>query len=182
MSVSPEAGGPRGAAVSESWVFRLACWIVPRQNPARVVYGLLTVGALMAAESGHHETYAELILSALVTTFLYWLLHAYSAVLGGRLETGEHLTLQTLSRGLVDEWAIVRGAAIPLLTLLIAWLADAGQETGVTLAVYSAVAGLVVFELAAGIRSRDTPRELAVEVGIGVIMGVAILGLRILLH
>jgi len=182
MSVPPDTGRPRAAADSEGWAYRVACRIVPRQNPARVVYGLLTVGALMAAESGHHETYAELIVSALITTFLYWLLHAYSAVLGHRLATGEHLTPQTLSHGLVEEWAIVRGAAIPLLVLIIAWLADASQETGVTLAVYSAVAGLVVFELAAGIRSRDAPRELAFEVGIGVVMGLAILGLRILLH
>lgn len=181
-SAPPDAAEPPRAADSESWAYRVACWIVPRQNPARVVYGLLTVGALMAAESGHHETYLELIVSALITTFLYWLLHAYSAVLGHRLATGEHLTLSTLSHGLVDEWAIVRGAAIPLLALIIAWLADAGQETGVTVALYSAVASLIAFELAAGIRSRAAPRELALEVGIGVVMGLAILGLRILLH
>ena len=182
MSVPPDAGASPGAADSESWAYRMACRIVPRQNPARVVYGLLTVGALMAAESGHHETYADLIISALITTFLYWLLHAYSAVLGHRLATGEHLTLHALSQGFADEWAIVRGAAIPLLALLIAWLADAGQETGVTVALYSAVASLVAFELVAGIRSRASPRDLAVEVGVGVIMGVAILALRILLH
>ena len=64
MSLPPDAGAPRGAADPEGWAYRAACWIVPRQNPARVVYGLLTVGALMAAESGHHETYAELIVSA----------------------------------------------------------------------------------------------------------------------
>jgi hypothetical protein len=180
--VPPDAAVPPQAADSESWAYRVACWIVPRQNPARVVYGLLTVGALMAAESGHHETYLDLIVSALITTFLYWLLHAYSAVLGHRLETGEHLTLQALSHGLMDEWAIVRGAAIPLLALIIAWLAGAGQETGVTVALYSATGGLIAFELAAGIRSRAAPRELALEVGVGVIMGLAILGLRILLH
>ena len=92
-SAPPDADEEPRAADSESWAYRVACWIVPRQNPARVVYGLLTVGALMAAESGHHETYLELIVSALITTFLYWLLHAYSAVLGHRLATGEHLTL-----------------------------------------------------------------------------------------
>jgi hypothetical protein len=181
-SVPPDAAEPALAADSESWAYRVACWIVPRQNPARVVYGLLTVGALMAAESGHHETYLDLIVSALITTFLYWLLHAYSSVLGHRLATGEHLTLSTLSHGLMEEWAIVRGAAIPLLALIIAWLAGAGQETGVTVALYSAVASLIAFELAAGIRSRAAPRELALEVGIGAVMGLAILGLRILLH
>jgi hypothetical protein len=155
---------------------------VPAKNPARVVYGIITVGALMAAESGRHESYADLIGSAFITTGLYWLLHAYSSVLGHRLATGERLTPAALSHGLIDEWAIVRGAAIPLLALVIAWVAGASQETGVTAALWSAVVSLVLFELVAGLRSRASPGELALEVGVGLAMGVAILGLRIVLH
>ena len=41
---------------------------------------------------------------------------------------------------------------------------------------------LVLFELVAGLRSRASPGELALEVGVGLAMGVAILGLRIVLH
>jgi hypothetical protein len=160
----------------------VAAWIVPSRNPARVVYGLITVGALMAAESGHHESYADTIASALITTGLYWLLHAYSNVLGHRLATGERLTPATLSHGLVEEWAIIRGAAIPLLALVIAWATGASRETGVTVALWSAVVSLVAFELVAGIRSRAGAAELALDVAVGLTMGVAILGLRALLH
>lgn len=155
---------------------------MPERNPARVVYGLITVGALMAAESGRHESYADLIGSAFITTGLYWLLHAYSSVLGHRLATGERLTVAALSRGLVEEWAIVRGAAIPLLALLIAWATGASQETGVSAALWSAVVGLILFELVAGVRSRASAGELVLEVGLGIVMGLGILGLRILLH
>lgn len=155
---------------------------MPAKNPARVVYGIITVGALMAAESGRHESYADLIGSAFITTGLYWLLHAYSSVLGHRLATGARLTPAGLSHALIDEWAIVRGAAIPLLALVITWVAGGSQETGVTVALWSAVVSLVVFELLAGFRSRASPGELALEVGVGLAMGVAILGLRIVLH
>jgi hypothetical protein len=164
------------------WSDRAADWIVPEKNPARVVYGLITVGALMAAESGRHESYADLVGSAFITTGLYWLLHAYSSVLGHRLATGERLTPAALSRGLAEEWAIVRGAAIPLLALLLAWATGASQETGVSAALWSAVVGLVLFELVAGVRSRASAGELALEVGLGIVMGLGILGLRVLLH
>lgn len=155
---------------------------MPAKNPARVVYGIITVGALMAAESGRHESYADLVGSAFITTGLYWLLHAYSAVLGHRLATAEPLTASGLSHALVEEWAIVRGAAIPLAALLIAWASGASQETGVTAALWSAVVSLVAFELVAGFRSRSSAGELVLEVGVGVAMGVAILGLRVVLH
>lgn len=161
---------------------RAADWVVPEKNPTRVVYGIITVGALMAAESGHHESYADAVGSAFIATGLYWLLHAYSSVLGHRLATGERLTASALSHSLTEEWAIVRGAAVPLSALLIAWAAGASQETGVTAALWSAVASLVAFELVAGIRSRATPGELALEVGVGMMMGGAILVLKVLLH
>jgi hypothetical protein len=155
---------------------------VPTKNPARVVYGLITVGALMAAESGRHETYAELVGSAFIATALYWLLHAYSAVLGHRLATRDRLSPSTLMQGLAEESPILSGAAVPLLALLIAWAAGASQEAGVTAALWTAVVALVVFELVAALRSRASAGELALEVGVGVAMGVAILALRIVLH
>ncbi len=152
------------------------------RNPARVVYGMITVGALMAAEAGHHESYADLVASAFIATALYWLLHAYSAVLGHRLATRDRLNPSTLIHGLAEESPILSGAALPLLALLIAWATGASQETAGTAALWTAVVGLVAFELVAAVRSRASARELVLEVGVGVAMGVAILGLRVVLH
>jgi hypothetical protein len=44
------------------------------------------------------------------------------------------------------------------------------------------VASLVVFEVVAGVRSRATPGELALEVGVGFTMGLAILALKVVLR
>jgi hypothetical protein len=41
-----------------------------------VVYGVILVGALLAAESGVHETYLDTVLSAVIATAIYWLAHA----------------------------------------------------------------------------------------------------------
>jgi hypothetical protein len=152
--------------------------LVPAGNAAGVVYGVITVGALMAAESGRHETYVDTVASALVATLLYWLAHAYADLLGRRLATGEALTMRALARALAHDWAIVRGAAIPILALLIAWAVGAGQESGVTAALRTAVVTVVVFELLAGIRAKSSPAELLLKACVGVTMGIAILAVK----
>jgi hypothetical protein len=164
------------------WARRAADWIVPAENPAGVVYGIIAIGALMAAESGRRESYPHAVGSAIIAAGLYWLLHAYSSVLGRRLATGGRLTAGALSRALVHDWAIVRGAALPLSALLFAWATGAGRETAVSAALWSAVVSLVAFELVAAIRSRASAVELALDVSVGLMMGVAILGLKVLLH
>jgi hypothetical protein len=152
--------------------------LVPAGNAAGVVYGVITVGALMAAESGRHESYLDAIGSALVATLLYWLAHAYADLLGRRLATGERLSAAALARALAHDWAIVRGAALPLLALVIAWIAGADQEAGVTAALRTAVVTVVAFEVLAGIRAKSTPGELLLKAGVGVTMGLAILALK----
>ncbi len=159
------------------------CWLtskrlVPAGNAAGVVYGVITVGALMAAEIGRHESYVDKVASALVATLLYWLAHAYADLLGRRLATGERLTAGTLARALAHDWAIVRGAALPLLALVIAWIAGASQEGGVTAALRTAVVTVVAFELIAGVRAKSTAGELVLKAAVGVTMGLAILALK----
>lgn len=157
--------------------------IAPRENPARVVYGLIVVGALLAAESGLHENYLDTIASAVIAVTVYWLAHAYADVLGRRLVVHhERLSLGALLEALGEESAIVRGAALPLLVLVFAWIIGAAQQAAVTAALWSTVAGLIAFELIAGIRSRATPGELAVDVAVGTAMGVAIIALKVILH
>ncbi len=155
---------------------------MPGENPSGVVYGIIVIGALLAAESGRHETYLDTIASAAIAAALYWLAHAYAEVLGRRLALHERLTAGALGRALANDWAIMRGAALPLTVLAVAWAAGAAQQTAVTAALWSTVVSLVAFELIAGIRSQASPRELALEGAVGAAMGIAILALKIVLH
>ncbi len=140
------------------------------------------IGALLAAESGLHDDYPETVASAVITLGVYWLARSYSGVLGRRLSMREHLTAGVFARALAHDWAIIRGATIPLFTLLVAWAAGATQATGVTAAVWAAIVSLIAFELLAGWRSHATSRELVLEGCIGVLMGLAILALKSLAH
>lgn len=169
------------------WVERAIDKIGPGSNPEGVVYGIITIGALLAAESGQHDGYPDTVGSAAIALGLYWLAHAYSSLLGRRLATRERLSAMRLLRALLHDWAIVRGAAIPLLALLLAWAVGATQASAVSAALWTSVVSLVAFELLAGIRSRAGGSsidlgELALEGAVGVAMGLSILALKVLLH
>lgn len=161
---------------------RLATWIVPERNPAGAVYGLIMLGALLAAESGLRDTYPETIGSAALAVVLYWFAHSYSDVLGLRLDEHRSFSWAELWQTFSHDWAIAKGTAVPLLVLLAAWVTGTSQATGVTAAVWSIVASLIAFELAAGIRSKARPVEMTLEVLVGASMGIGILALRALLH
>jgi len=181
---SPVAGPPEPSedTILGSRARRALDWLLPEDNPAGLVYGVVVIGALMAAESGRHEAYADTLGSAVIAAALYWLAHAYASLLGSRLASGEHLTVRALWAALAHDLALVRGAAIPLAALLIAWAAGAERETGEAAALWCAVGSVIALELAAGIRSRATRRELALELGVGIALGLGILALRVLLH
>ncbi len=157
-------------------------WLVPERNPAGAVYGIVTIGALLAAESGLRDNYPETVGSAAIAVVLYWFAHSYADVLGLRLSEHRLLSWEELWHTFVQDWAIVRGASAPLLALLVAWALGAGQETAVAAGVWTAAASLVGFEVAAGLRSRAKPSELTLEVVVGATMGLALLALRALLH
>jgi hypothetical protein len=152
--------------------------LVSPSNAAGIVYGVITVGALMAAESGRHESFIDALVSAVLATLLYWLAHAYADLLGRRLDTRDRLTARALAQALAHDWAIVRGAAIPLLALVIAWAAGASREAGVTAALRTAVVAVIAFELLAGVRARSTPGELLLKGAVGVLMGIGILAVK----
>jgi hypothetical protein len=161
---------------------RAARRIVPDENPSGVVYGVIVIAALLAAESGRHESYLDTLASAAIAAALYWLAHAYAELLGRRLSRRQRLTAAALAGALRHDWTIVRGAALPLLALVIAWAAGAAQHTGVAAALWSAIASLLAFELIAGARSRASARELALDACVGIAMGVAVLAVKALLH
>jgi hypothetical protein len=161
---------------------RIVEWMLRSGAPERVVYGTILVGALIAAESGVHDGYLDKMGSTLLALSIYWLAHSYATVLGRRIESRERLTIGGLGQAMAHDWGIVRGACIPLLALLICWLAGASQETGVNVAVWATIVSLIAFELLAGLRSHSTRRELAFECGVGVAMGIAILALKSLAH
>jgi hypothetical protein len=182
-ATSPTAtSAPAGAGASPTFAEHVLTWLLPGTNPAGAIYGMIAIGALLAAESGLRETYLETLASALIALALYWLAHAYADMLGQRLEKRAQLTATGLGRTLLHDWAIMRGGAVPLFVLLACWAAGASQESAVTIDLWVTAGNLLAYELLAGLRARSRPTELLLEGCVGAAMGLGILALRVILH
>jgi hypothetical protein len=141
---------------------------------AGTVYGLVAMGVLLAVESDHGETYPDAVGSVALALAIYWLTHSYADALGEQLRLQGHLTAAGLRQALVDDWSIIRGATLPLLVLLVAWVVGADPRSGLDAALWSAIASLVALELLAAARAGARGRTLVFE---GLLAGVIALGI-----
>jgi hypothetical protein len=151
-------------------------------EPAGAVYGTISVGVLLAAESALKETYAATVASVVITLLMYVLAHAYAGYTGERLESGEPLSLTGLGRSIAREAWLLIGAGVPLLAVLLAWGLGASLSTAVTAAVWTSAGMLLVIELVAGIRAGESGRDLAAQTALGALLGALVIALRLVLH
>jgi hypothetical protein len=151
-------------------------------SPGAVVYGTITVGALLAAESARRETYADTVGAVAIALLLYWLAHAYSGFVEHRLERKQPLTLGGLACALADELPIVAGAAIPLLALLICWVAGVHLTDAVTAAIWTSAAMIVIVEVVAGVRAELVAGAMVAQTAIGAFFGLLVIALKLILH
>ncbi|MDQ6728815.1 MAG: hypothetical protein M3022_00535 [Actinomycetota bacterium] len=151
-------------------------------NPAGLVYGTVTVAALLAAESARNETYLEVIASVVIALILYWLAHAYAEFVGHRLQTEEHFTYGGLFRTAAHEFAVLLGATVPLAVLLGCWAFGARLDTAVSASIWTATGAIVAVELLIGIRAELRGRDLIRPTLFGAGLGLLVIALRVVLH
>jgi hypothetical protein len=155
---------------------------LPKYNLGSAVYGLISVGALLAAESASRESYGETVGAAALAAVLLWLAHAYSEWVYGRARAGEGITRGGLGRMLRRELPVLGGGTPPLLAVLIAWVAGASLDTAITIALWISAAAILVAEVAAGRQAELPAREVALQAVVGSALGLLILGLKLILH
>jgi hypothetical protein len=155
--------------------------VIP-ENAAGIVYGTILVATLLSAESAVRETYVKTLVGAVIALVTYWLALTYAGFTGRRLEQQEGASLLLLGRAAVHELTVLYGALIPLLSLIIFWAAGASLSTGVLWSVYVADAAIIGAEVIIGIRAGLTGVTLIGQVAIGAVLGLLVLGLRLLLH
>lgn len=151
-------------------------------NPRGLVYGTLLVATLLAAEPPRRETYARTVAAVVVAMIVYWLAASYAEFTGDRVLEEQPFTLGSFAQAATHELAVVYGALGPLLAVLVCWAAGAQLTTAVAIAVWTAVTIIVATEVAIGIRAELTGRELVIQTGMGVLLGLMVLAVRVLLH
>ena len=151
-------------------------------NPSGLIYGVLAIATVIAAESTRQETYGKVLAASAVTLVMYWLAHAYSWYWGYRLAAPERWSVRYLATALYQEAPMLIGAILPMLSLVAARIDGASLETGITAALWCAALEIVMLEVAAGIRARLSLGQFVLQVFLGALMGVGILLVRLLLH
>jgi hypothetical protein len=157
-------------------------WLEPEENPSAVVYGTIAVGLVVAAENPALETFPRVAASSATAILLYWAAHAYAGVLGERFARRRPLVWADLPGSLQHEWSIVKGAAAPLVVLLLAWAAGATLQVAVWAALWTAVAALFLFEVVAAARAHLGGLQLAGSVVLGTTLGAALIAVKLLLE
>jgi hypothetical protein len=175
---------PQGSAPGHSnhWLARVGTALVPDDNPSAVIYGLLTTGALLAAESTRRETMAEAVVASAITLLLYWLAHSYARALSDRLESADRWSGGQLLRTAVHEAALLKGAAVPLVVLVAAALIGTGPANSVLAALVATALLLFTLELIAGLRARLSGLALAGEAVVGAALGLGVILLKVVIH
>jgi hypothetical protein len=153
-----------------------------RSNLGGLVYGTITVGALLAAESAQRETYLETVGAVVIALMLYWLAHSYAEFTARRLKGKDPITLGALAQAMVYELSILVGAAIPLLTLLVWWVVGARLASAVTAAIWAAAAMTMLIEVVAALRTKQSGRELVVQAAFGLLLGTLVIAIMLVLH
>ena len=160
---------------------RIIWFIDPESHPEGMIYGLVVVGSVVAAESVHAGSATRDILAAFVVLIVYWLAHTYASILGHRYSNGEEISMAEVRRTFSHEWAIVRGAAVPLLIMVVGALFGLSSWRVDEIGLVTAVAMLFIFALVGGIRAKQRPVVVAIESLIALGFGAAIVLIRAVL-
>jgi VIT1/CCC1 family predicted Fe2+/Mn2+ transporter len=153
-----------------------------RENPAGAIYGTITFGALLAAETSRRETYPRTIVALVLALVLYWLAHAYSRSAGTRLQQEEPLTLAGVIESMVHELPILSGACVPLAVIVICGIGGVSLDTGLKAAVWATAIVLVAIEVISAVRAEVKGRGLAIQIAVGVCLGLLVIAINAVLH
>ena len=149
---------------------------------AGLIYGTISVAALLAAESARTETYPKTVTSVGILMILYWIAHSYAEFTEERVEDHEPFTLTGMLLMATRELTVLIGAAVPFTMLLVCWAVGASLSTAVALASWTSAAIVIATEIVIGLRAELEGRELVIQTGVGVLLGLLVVAMRVLLH
>ena len=118
----------------------------------------------------------------LVTALVFWLAHVYAHLLGFGVSEERRLTRAAFAHGLLDHWSLV-AVVIPLILILV--LGAIGVLPDHASIVAATVGALVELTAAGGyaaIRHRADLRGTIVSAAIALVLGIALVLLKALVH
>jgi hypothetical protein len=145
------------------------------------IYGLIVSGAVMAA-AGEHGSVWDVAITVFITVLVYWAAESYADVLGEQIAEERRSNWRRARELLRQGFPLVEASYVPLVVLLIAWIAGASTTAAIT-------AGLVTNALllvALGwIASKQVERSLPARITAAALagaFGMIMIAIKTLLH
>lgn len=155
----------------------------PTYNPASAVHGTVLAGALIAVQGAQdHPDVSHLVTLVLVTQLIYWLAHVYAELVGERITTGARPRARQLSLLLRQEWPLVAVSFGPLAVIVICSGVGVSANSAVLAGLVATVALMAGWALLAGRRSGLQTTEMLLYVAASVVLGLALIAIKALLH
>jgi hypothetical protein len=107
------------------------------------IYGTIVTAAVIAA-GGNTLSSVALETTVLVTLVVYWLAEQYADLLGEHTRVGHLPDRDQVFSSLAATWPMVTASFVPLASLLVARLVGASPSRAAAIALYVAVAILVI--------------------------------------
>ena len=96
----------------------------PGRRRAVSIYGTIVTAAILSS-AGDRLSVLDLVISIVVTLFVYWAAEEYAEILGEQLADGRLPTWRYIRDALAATWPMVSASFSPLLFLVAAWLLGA---------------------------------------------------------
>jgi hypothetical protein len=146
------------------------------------VYGSIMVAALVGTMFETQVGARTMTLSLASSVVVFWVAHAWSEILGARVEQGRLFDRSRILAIASSEWPLVEAGVLPTILLALAWAGLYSRHAGAVLALTAAVLQLVAWGILAGHRSE--PRwGGAILIGLfDGFLGLTIVALEIAVH
>jgi hypothetical protein len=173
-SVAP---APKGTSLSD----HLSRWMGLESNPAGVIFGTITVGAVLAGENAKGESVRTSVEVAFLIVALFWLVHAWSDDTGERIADRRRLKWRPLAAALEHQASILRSLLVPVITVAVCGLVGASDATALWVGTITCAVSLVLIELLSALRNRLPLSQVLVETAAGAAFGCSLLVLHFLI-
>ncbi len=156
--------------------------VEPTEHPAEAIYGTLIASAVIATNAAEGESGGKIFVTGLAVLTLYWLAHVYADVLGQRLATRERPGWRSIIRTALYDWALLRGALLPLAVFGVMRLLFASVDTAALIALWTTVLLLGCWGFVAAVRGGAKRFELLAETIVCAGFGVLVIVLKTVIH
>ncbi|MFC8730846.1 hypothetical protein ACFT5B_00110 [Luteimicrobium sp. NPDC057192] len=147
-----------------------------------MLYGAVVAGSVLAVASVHAPQGDRVVVVTAIVALVYWLAHVYVDAVGGRFTDREHSTGQRVVHALGENWAVLIGAAPPIVVLFLARALGADGETAAWIALWVTGGLLVAVGGLAAWRAGARGWSLVGEILVGGCFGLLVVALKYALH